>query len=169
MAEKAEEENTETFRAEVEKEFVFLKSFPVLDDWARKEAEKEREILKKKLRDLQREYNGPPLISDTAIQAENDRLMKLQKEFNKIAARWSRIRQEANIKYLGWSNPKLENMFKEAKEDLVHEDFNHIELKDSIANAEGNNMKFRNYGKTGSGNGFENPPQSTTTTTNPQK
>ena len=60
-------------------------------------------------------------------------------------------------------------MFKEAKEDLVHEDFNHIELKDSIANAEGNNMKFRNYGKTGSGNGFENPPQSTTTTTNPQK
>ena len=108
------------------------------------------------MRDSQREYNGPPLISDTAIQAENDRLMKLQKEFNKIAARWSRIRQEANIKYLGWSNSKLEKMFKEAEEDLVHEDFNHIELKDSIANAEGNNMKFRNYGKTGSGNGFEN-------------
>ena len=169
MAEKAEEEDTETFRAEVEKEFAFMKSFPVLDDWARKEAEKEREILKKKLRDSQREYKGPPLISDTAIQAESERLMNLQKDFNKIAARWSRIRQEANIKYLGWSNSKLEKMFKEAEEDLVHEDFNQIELKDSIANAEGNTMKFRNYGKTGSGNGFENPPQSTTTTTNPQK
>ena len=96
MAEKAEEENTESFRAEVEKEFVFLKSFPVLDDWARKEAEKEREILKKKLRDSQREYKGPPLISDTAIQAESERLMNLQKDFNKIAARWSRIRKVAN-------------------------------------------------------------------------
>ena len=87
MAEKAEEENTESFRAEVEKEFVFLKSFPVLDDWARKEAEKEREILKKKLRNSQRKYNGPPLILDTAIQAENDRLTELQKEFNKTSAR----------------------------------------------------------------------------------
>jgi hypothetical protein len=169
MAEKAEEENTESFRAEVEKEFVFLQSFPVLDDKARKEAEKEREILKKKLRNSQREYNGPPLILDTAIQAENDRQIELQKEINKISARWSRIRKVANIKYLGWANTKLEKMFKKAKVDLVHEDFNHIKLKESIADAEKNNRKLRNYGKTGSGNGFENPPQSTTTTTNPQK
>ena len=66
MAEKAEEEDTESFRAEVEKEFVFLQSFPVLDDRARKKAENERKILKKKLRDSQREYKGPPLILGTA-------------------------------------------------------------------------------------------------------
>ena len=98
--------------------------------------------------------------------------MKLRQDFNKIDARWSKIRQVANIKYLGWSNSKLEKMFKEAEVDLVHQDFSQIELKDSIANAEGNIMKFRNYGKTNSGNGFENPPQSTTTTTtttNPQQ
>ena len=84
MAEKAEEEDTETFRAEVEKEFVFMKSFPVLDDWARKEAEKEREILMKKLRKSKREYNGPPLILESAKKAENDRLDALQKEFNMV-------------------------------------------------------------------------------------
>ena len=105
------------------------------------------------------------MISDTAIQAENDRLMKLQKEFNKIAARWSRIRQEANIKYLGWSNSKLEIMLKEAETDLNYQNSSQIELKDSIANAEGNLVKFRDYVKTGSGNGFENPPKTTTTTT----
>ena len=60
-------------------------------------------------------------------------------------------------------------MLKEAETDLNYQDFSQIELKDSIANAEGNLVKFRDYGKTGSGNGFENPPQSTTTTTNPQK
>ena len=145
MAEKAKEENTESFRAEVEKEFVFLKSFPVLDDWARKKAEIERKILKKKLRDSQREYKGPPLISGTARQAEKERVMKLRQDFNKIDARWSKIRQVANIKYLGWANTKLEKMFKKAKVDLVHEDFNHIKLKESIADAEKNNRKLRNY------------------------
>ena len=65
MAENAEEENAESFQAEVEKELVFLQSFPVLDDKARKEAEKEREILMKKLRNSQREYNGQPLICHT--------------------------------------------------------------------------------------------------------
>ena len=146
-----------------------MQSFPVLDDKARKEAEKEREILMKKLRNLQRKYNGPPLILDTAIQAENDRLIELQNEFNKASARRSRVRKMANIKYLGWANKKLEKMFEKAKVDLVHEDFNHIKLKESIADAEKINRKIRNYGKTGSGNGFENPPQSTTTSTNPQK
>ena len=98
MAEKAKEEDTETFRAEVEKEFVFLKSFPVLDDWARKEAEKEREILKKKLRDSQREYKGPPLNSSTARQAERKRLMKLRQNFNKVNARWSKVKAVVSLK-----------------------------------------------------------------------
>ena len=153
----------------ITKEFVFMKSFPVLNDWAGKKAENERKILKKKSRDSQREYKGPPLISGTARQAERKRLRKLRQNFNKVDARWSKIRQEANIKCLGWSNSKLEKMFKEAEVDLVHQDFSQIELKDSIENAEGNIMKFRDYGKTGNGNGLENPPKSTTTTTNPQQ
>ena len=109
-------------------------------------------------RDLLREYNGPPLISDSAIQAENERLLKLRQDFNTIDAKWSKIRQAANIQYLGWSNSKLEIMLKEAETDLNYQDSSQIELKDSIANAEGNLVKFRDYGKTGSGNGFENPP-----------
>ena len=169
MAEKAEEEDTESFRAEVEKEFVFMTSFPVYPDWARKRAENGRKILRKMSRDLLREYNGPPLISDSAIQAEKERLLKLRQDFNTIDARWSKIRQVANIKYLGWSNSKLEIMLKEAETDLNYQDSSQIELKDSIANAEGNLVKFRDYGKTGSGNGFENPPKTTTTTTDPQQ
>ena len=52
-------------------------------------------------------------------------------------------------------------MFEKAKVDLTHEDFYHINLKESIADAEENNRKLRNHvhGKTGNGNGFENPPQ----------
>jgi hypothetical protein len=129
MAEKAEEENTESFRAEVEKEFVFLQSFPVLDDGARKKAEKEREILKKKLRNSQRKYNGPPLILDTAIQAENDRQIELQKEFNKISARWSRIRKVANIKYLGWANTKLEKNVQESQSGFSPRGFQPYQIK----------------------------------------
>ena len=54
-------------------------------------------------------------------------------------------------------------MFEKAKVDLTHEDFYHINLKESIADAEENNRKLCNHvhGKTGNGNGFENPPQST--------
>ena len=159
----AKEENTESFQAEVEQELAFLQSFPVsdLDDKARKEAEKEREILIKKLRKSKREYNGPPLISESAKKAENDRLDALQKEFNRASARRSRVRKMANIRYLGWANKKLEKMFEKAKVDLTHEDFYHINLKESIADAEENNRKLRNHvhGKTGNGNGFENPPQ----------
>ena len=156
MAEKAEEENTESFRAEVEKEFVFLQSFPVLDDRARKEAEKEREISMKRLRKSQRKYNGPPLILESAKKAENDRLDALQKVFNRASARRSRVRKMANIKYLGWANRKLEKMYEKSKVDLVHEDFNHIKLRESIAEAEENNRKLRNHdhGKTGNGNGY---------------
>ena len=148
-AKKAAEEVTKLFRADVEKEFVCMKSFPVLNDSARKKAEKERKILNKKLRDLQREYKGPPLFSSPARQAERKRLRKLQQDFNKADARWSKIRQEANIKYLGWSNSKLEKMFKDAKVDLVHLDFAQIELKDSIAETEGTIVKFREYRRTG--------------------
>ena len=154
----AEEENTESFEKEVELELAFLQSFPVsdLDDKARKEAEKEREISMKRLRKSQKEYNGPPLILESAKKAENDRLVALQKEFNRASARRSRVRKMANIKHLGWANRKLEKMFEKAKVDLVHEDFNHIKLRESIAEAEENNRKLRNHdhGKTGNGNGY---------------
>ena len=154
----AEEENTESFGKEVELELAFLKSFPVsdLDNRARKEAEKEREILMKRVRKSQRKYNGPPLILESAKKAENDRLDALQKVLNRASARRSRVRKMANIKYLGWANRKLEKMYEKSKVDLVHEDFNHIKLRESIAEAEENNRKLRNHdhGKTGNGNGY---------------
>ena len=125
-----------------------MQSFPVLDDKARKEAEKEREILMKKLRKSQREYNGPPLILESAKKAENDRLDALQKVFNRASARRSRVRKMANIKYLGWANRKLEKMYEKSKVDLVHEDFNHFQLRESIAEAEENNRKLQKLAKT---------------------
>ena len=96
------------------------------------------------------------LILESAIQAENDRLIVLQKEFNKASARRSRVRKMANIKHLGWANRKLEKMFEKAKVELNHEDFYRINFKKSIADAEENNRKLRNHdhGKTGNGNGY---------------
>ena len=108
-----------------------------LERLGQKKGWKWKKDFKEKVERLAKRIKGPPLFSGTARQAERKRLGKLRQNFNKADARWSKIRQEANIKYLGWSNSKLEKMFKEAKVDLVHQDFTQIELKDSIAETEG--------------------------------
>ena len=109
-----------------------MKSFPIMNDSARIKAEKERASLNKMMRDTQREYKGQPLFSDAAREEENKRQNNLRLEFNRADARWTRIRQYANIKYLAWSNIKIEEMFKDAKLDLVFEDFDQFELKENI-------------------------------------
>ena len=92
-----------------------MNRFSILDDAARKKAEKDRKTQKKKLRASQRDYKGPPLNSDAARKAENDRQNKLRRDFNIADARWSKIKREANIIYFGWSNSKLEKMTQDAK------------------------------------------------------
>ena len=128
-----------------------MKSIPILDDSAREKAEKDRKTLSKKLRASQRAYKGPLLFSDTARQAEKNRKKKLRRDFNKADARWSKVKREANIIYFGWSSSKLEKMSQEAKWDILNQDLAQIELKDSIAVAEGNIEKFCENRRTGNG------------------
>ena len=160
MAKKAREEASLQFRAEVEAEVDFLKTFPILDQSARKTAENDRENLQSKWRAEMRAYKGPLLFSNEARKAEKDRQKKLRKQFNRASARWSKIKRVANYTYQKWSNPILENMSKEADWKLFDLDLQQIELKDSIAEAMGKLKKCcencetntRN-GSTGSGSG----------------
>ena len=154
----AEEEKTESFQDEVEQELAFLQKFPVsdLDNKARKEAEIEREIEIRKMRKSKRNYNGPPLVLESAKTAEKVRLDEIRKEFNRASARRSRVRKVAKVRYLHWANRKLEKMFEKSKEELKIENFYSTNYKKSITAAVENNKILRNqvHGKTGNGNGY---------------
>ena len=150
---KDREEASERFRADVESEVVFQKSIPIMDDSARQKAEKDRETSQSIWRATLRVYRGPPLNSYKAKKAENERLQKLQREFNKTSARWSHIKREANIAYLEWSNNQLEKMSKDADLEIMHQDLKQIKLKDSITKAEKYTMKHREFNETTTGNG----------------
>ena len=154
----AEEEKTKSFQDEVEQELAFMQGFPVtdFDNKARKEAEMEREIEIRKVRKSKRNYEGPPLVLESAKTAEKVRLDEIRKEFNRASARRSRVRKVANIRYLYWANRKLERMFEKSKEELNIENFYSINFKKSIADAEENNKILRNHvhGMTGNGNGY---------------
>ena len=143
----------ECFRADVESEVVFQKSIPIMDDSARQKAEKDQETTQSMWRASLRIYRGPPLNSYKAKKAENDRLQKLQREFNKTSARWSHIKREANIAYLEWSNIQLEKISKDADLEIMHQDLKLIELKDSIAMAEKHKKILREFSETTTGNG----------------
>ena len=154
----AEEEKTDSFQDEVENELAFLQQFPVTDpdNKARKEAEIEREIEIRKMRKSKRNYEGPPLVLESAKTAEKVRLDEIQKEFNRASARRSRVRRVAKVRYLHWANRKLEKMFEKSKEELKIENFYSTNYKKSIADAVENNKILRNqvHGKTGNGNGY---------------
>ena len=104
-AKKAKEDESKLFWAEVKEEVNFMNRYSILDDSAREKAEKDRKIQKKKMRASLRAYKGPSLTSYSAKEAENDRQKKFRKDFNKIDARWSKIKREANIIYLGCMTP----------------------------------------------------------------
>ena len=129
-----------------------MNSYSILDDSAREKAEKDRKIQKKKMRASLRDYKGPPLTSNSARKAENDQQKKFRKDFNKIDARWSKIKREANIIYLGWSNSKLEKMTEDANLEILDQEVAQLELQESI-NAKAVNIKnFQAKRGTGSGN-----------------
>ena len=72
------------------------------------------------------------LQSYKAIKAENKRLLELQKKFNRISARWSHVKREANIIYLAWSNKMLEKQSTDADWELLQIDLETHELNMSI-------------------------------------
>ena len=113
------------------------------------------------MRKSKRDYNGPPLVSESDKEAERVRKDGIRKEFNRASARRSRVRKVANTRYFYWSNRKLEKMLEKSKEELYRENFFNTHIKKAIADAEENRNTLRSHvhTMTGNGNGFENPPQ----------
>jgi hypothetical protein len=153
-----EEENSASFQDEVELELAFMQQFSVadFDNTARKEAEKEREIVYKKLRESIRFYDGPPLETESAKEKERIRLYEIQKEFNRASARRSKVRKMAKTRYLYWANIELEKMLEKSKKESNIENFYRTHYQKTVADAEENYKVLKNHvnGKTGNGNGY---------------
>ena len=153
MAKKAREETVLQFREEVEAEVDFLKTFPIMDNSARKMAEKVRENQRAEKRAEMRAHKGPILFSKEAKKAEKERLRNLRKQFNRASARRSKIRREAEYLYQAWANPILEDMTKKADCEIIELDLQQLELKDTIALAMEKIKKFREKSDNKTGNG----------------
>ena len=119
-------------------------------------AEKERSKTNKFMRETERLYKGPQLSSEEDIEEERKRQVGLRKKFNRVDARWSLVREEAELKYYAWENVVLESMIKAKTEDLDLElanlDVACLELQDKIAERENILESLRKLRKTGYGN-----------------
>ena len=77
-------ESERKFWRDVEMEFEFLRSFPILDTSAREKAEKERSNTNKFMRETERLYKGPQLpLTRTRKKKEKGRLA-----FEKSSTEW---------------------------------------------------------------------------------
>ena len=150
------EESRRKFWDDVDMEFEFMKSFPIMDISAREKAEKERADINKMMRDTERQYKGPLLFSDEVREEERKRQISLRKKFNRADARWSQIREEAELRFYAWANVELESMIKtkteEAELELANLDMARFELKEKIAEKESILESLRKFRKTGYGN-----------------
>ena len=59
-------------------------------------------------RAAKRAHKGPPLITQRAIKAKNNRQMKLKRQFNKEAAEWTAVRKKAKMAYFIQNNSERE-------------------------------------------------------------
>ena len=123
---------------------------------AREKAEKERADINKMMRDTERQYKGPLLFSDEVREEERKRQISLRKKFNKADARWTQIKEEAELKFYAWANVELESMIQVKTEDLDLElanlDVARFELEDKIAERESILESLRIIRKAGYGN-----------------
>ena len=133
LARERKEESRRKFWDDVDMEFKFMKSFPIMDISAREKAEKERADINKMMRDTERQYKGSLLFSDEVREEERKRQINLRKKFNRADARWSQIREEAELKFYAWANEELESMLKtkteEAELELANLDEARFELQ----------------------------------------
>ena len=140
LARERKTESRRKFLEDVDMEFEFMKSFPIMDTSAREKAEKERADINKMMRDTERQYKGPLLFSDEVREEERKRQISLRKKFNRADARWSQIKEEAELKFYAWANVELESMIQVKTEDLDLElanlDVARFELEDKIAERE---------------------------------
>ena len=154
LARERREESRRKFWDDVDMEFKFMKSFPIMDISAREKAEKERADINKMMRDTERQYKL--LFWDEVREEERKRQINLRKKFNRADAGWSQIREEAELKYFAWANEELESMLKtkteEAELELANLDVARFELKEKIAEKESILESLRKFRKTGYGN-----------------
>ena len=156
LARERKAESRRKFLEDVDMEFEFMKSFPIMDTSAREKAEKERADINKMMRDTERQYKGPLLFSDEVREEERKRQISLRKKFNRADARWSQIKEEAELKFYAWANVELESMIQVKTEDLDLElanlDVARFELEDKIAERESILESLRIIRKAGYGN-----------------
>ena len=131
------------FKEDVATELVFMKQFPILDDTAMNEAEKERKAIRAELRNKLRKYVGPPLLTDEAIEAEKRRKDDLRITFNRESARLAKVKFEAKIQYQKWLNPILMKMSADADIELFDTICKKVETKGLIANKEAEKVNIR--------------------------
>ena len=91
--------NSQIFQAKVTAEVDFLKTLP--------EDDKQRQILFKLKKKIikgrnaeERKYSGPPILTDSDRQEEEERQHQLTKKFNRESAQRSKIKKEAKRVYL---------------------------------------------------------------------
>ena len=95
--------NSQCFQAKVTAEVDFLKSLPE-DDKQRQtlliiDMELQKKIIKERNAEEQK-YSGPPILTDSDRQEEEERLHQLSKKFNRESAQRSKIKKEAKRIYL---------------------------------------------------------------------
>ena len=146
-------ENVAKFREEVIAELNFMKQFPILDQTARKEAEKARKDRRSEMRKSLRNNAGPPLLTEEAEEAEKARKNDLRIIFNKESARWAKIKYEAEVLYQKWLNPILTKMSAEADVELFDSICEKVEMKGSIASMKAEIKKTREIHEFEPGNG----------------
>ena len=146
-------ENVAKFREEVIAELNFMKQFPILDQTARKEAEKARKDRRSEMRKSLRNNAGPPLLTEEAEEAEKARKNELRIIFNRESARWAKIKYEAEVLYQKWLNPILTKMSADADVELFDSICKKVEMKGSLTNMEAEAKKTRENYKFETGNG----------------
>ena len=143
-------------KRDVKLEFDFMKSFGAYDTSARKKAEKERAVINRMIRDTERKYVGPLIFNDEIREQEKQRLIKLRKKFKKADARWTLVREEAELKFFAWANNELETMLQVKRDDLDMEhailDVAYLEVVDKMAEREFFLEKINDLRNAGNGN-----------------
>ena len=80
---------------------------------------------------------GPLIFTDEIREKENQRQIKLRKKFNNADARWTQVREEAELKFFAWANNELEAMLQVKRDDLDMEhailDVAYLEVVDKMA------------------------------------
>ena len=121
---------SEIFQAKVTAEVNFLKTLPE-DDKQRKILLKLKSNIIKERNAKEREYSGPPLLTDSDKQKEEKRQRELTKKFNRESAQRSKIKLAAKREYLkemAYLNTKKVKNIKFITEKKVN-----LQLKEDIA------------------------------------